>query len=490
MEGNSSSNSQAKSTLGTIVSAFLSSDSSVKADSWQSYVDGMLKIDVYFAEKKPRYKEEKKVENYTVKGEKNYQAVKETFLKRDDFKGKTIQDLRCAVAKGVNSSQLKPGDKCTMSWKEITEGGFEYKKLNKVRFGKKTLIVGEWLSKEMKLREGTLKLELYEDQRDNDTKVFDGPLKIMIDGVENTKLELAFSENNNEDNKKFEKEITISPKSDSELQSLVKKIGERKDKNAFIYVRAKFLGWLPGGWGLEANYLKEGHPFKVYVRDVCPIDKRYQSHFVIHSTAYEVPESKILSWKNSKVTGQGHKYVMRDGKVIEVWPFSAKNVFATKAEHKAGKVSKGQMFHVELNYKELVLPTEAQYQALADLYLEAADVHDYWPIIVPHIEVDRGIPDGHRDPSDFDYNRFYDILKKRNVPIDDIPHFEHERYWGEAAPGSEPLYWDPQASDNFSWPPVLKRKPNPPKLGNTKETRLQRIQRWERASAMKEQEKK
>lgn len=114
----------------------------------------------------------------------------------------------------------------------------------------------------------------------------------------------------------------------------------------------------------------------------------------------------------------------------------------------------GRMFHVELNYASGDTPTDAQYHSLADLYIEASDIEKCWPIIVPHIEIDRGIKDEHGDPTDFDYNKFYQILANKNVPIDTIPRFSHDRYW------SYPHSKVPWATDTNSWPPVLEGNPH------------------------------
>jgi hypothetical protein len=70
------------------------------------------------------------------------------------------------------------------------------------------------------------------------------------------------------------------------------------------------------------------------------------------------------------------------------------------------------------------------------------------------IEVDRGIPDGHSDPTDFDYNYFYKVLPSKGVPIETIPKFDHDRYWGS------PSYKVPWGSDKNSWPPILKGNPH------------------------------
>lgn len=45
-------------------------------------------------------------------------------------------------------------------------------------------------------------------------------------------------------------------------------------------------------------------------------------------------------------------------------------------------------------------------------------------------------------------------LKNKDVPIETIPHFEHNRYWGNS------LYKTPWADDTNSWPPILSGNPH------------------------------
>ena len=210
-------------------------------------------------------------------------------------------------------------------------------------------------------------------------------------------------------------------------------------------------------WSINPIAMLAFESSRIQKKEVCPIDPNYRSHFVLHCTDVNMSKDAIIKLQSldnpsQRIRYKAHKYIMQDGEVIEIWPFTEKNVWATKAE--SIKNLKGRMFHVELNYKVPDGPTELQYQSLANLYIEASDIEGCWPIIVPHIEVDRGIPDSHKDPTDFDYNKFYSILKSRHVPIDSIPHFKHERYWG---------YFHskiPYKEDKYSWPPVLEGDPH------------------------------
>lgn len=192
------------------------------------------------------------------------------------------------------------------------------------------------------------------------------------------------------------------------------------------------------------------------VKEVCPIDAKHRSHFVIHCTAGTMTVASIKKHTNydtkNKSRSKAHIYVMKDGTTLQIWSFTEKNVWATKAESRNNL--KGRMFHVELNYGKPDVPSEEQYNTLADLYIEASNIEKCWPIIVPHIEVDRGIADGHSDPTDFDYNKFYKILENKNVPINDIPKFDHNRYWGNET------YNVPWGSDKNTWPPILTGNPH------------------------------
>lgn len=222
----------------------------------------------------------------------------------------------------------------------------------------------------------------------------------------------------------------------------------------------------------------------------CPKDTR--EYFVIHSTAGYMSEQSIKkhtalddveAWKKAEAVrkaaeqaagepatpkpqaskpppkppeakrSKAHVYVNPDGTTLWIWPFTEKNVWATKAESRSD-VGKQRMVHVELNYGAPDAPTDKQYETLADLYIEACQVTGNTLIIVPHIEVDRGLADGHSDPELFDYNKFYEVLTTKGVAIENVQRFDHDRYWGK------PTYKIPWANDTFSFPPVLTGDPH------------------------------
>ncbi|WP_041557680.1 N-acetylmuramoyl-L-alanine amidase [Cellulophaga algicola] len=257
----------------------------------------------------------------------------------------------------------------------------------------------------------------------------------------------------------------------------IKAIGDTQDKKTSLYIIADAT-FINDQEKLNINYLgdtEEGEvrgekiknrwldvdgqwfELKKLEKKICPIDPKNRSHFVIHCTAGAMTESSIKFKTKFDIPGKkkrsaAHIYVNLDGTKFEVWPLTEKNVWATKIESKKGL--NGQMFHIELNYGSPTKPSEAQYITLADLYIESSEIEKCWPIIVPHIEVDRGIADGHQDPTDFDYNHFYSILKLKGVPIDEISKFDHDRYWGDKT------YKVPWGSDKTEWPPILSGNPH------------------------------
>ncbi len=308
------------------------------------------------------------------------------------------------------------------------------------------------------------------------------PLSLMVGDKEDTLLKTnvgAFSIDEDILNKnKFKNssigKVTLQPKGEKKIKEWYAKLSKLATKKAYLYLlvdahsdganlNIEYCGFKEDGkekdqGGFKNCFLdRDGSWFELLSRQVCPIDPSYRSHFVIHCTAGEMTEKSIKSKTKfdnpkKKKRSAAHIYVNKDGSKLEIWPLTEKNVWATKIESKKGL--KGQMFHIELNYGAPSVPSEAMYKTLADLYIEASDIEECWPIIVPHIEIDRGIADGHQDPTGFDYNHFYSILKGKGIPIDDIPKFDHNRYW------EKDIYKIPWSSDKTNWPPILKGNPH------------------------------
>ena len=191
-----------------------------------------------------------------------------------------------------------------------------------------------------------------------------------------------------------------------------------------------------------------------------------RTHFVIHQTVDgTLTKTKVIEHFGGK-RGKGHAYVLKSGEAVFLWPFTEKTISATKSEfpnvpkHKPIKgkfpdfAVRGKLIHVETDYEENGKPTEAQYNTLAKLYIDACTTVGRLLTIVPHIEIDRGIRNGHNDPQNFDYNHFYDVLQSLGVRVERIPRFAHERYWGK------PNYKTPWDTDTFHFPPTLTGNPH------------------------------
>jgi len=124
----------------------------------------------------------------------------------------------------------------------------------------------------------------------------------------------------------------------------------------------------------------------------------------------------VEEWKTTDYTYKncyrGHVYIFKDGTTVKLVPFN-KPARATKTEW--DKYNKdeawGKMIHCEIVYKNGP-PSEQQYQTLAKIYSEFFKENNNKKFtIVPHREIDRGLPSGHSDPTNFDFNKFYKILK-------------------------------------------------------------------------------
>lgn len=172
---------------------------------------------------------------------------------------------------------------------------------------------------------------------------------------------------------------------------------------------------------------------------------RDDSYFVIHCTAGEIQDKDVDRYKSIKKTGAGHSYIKKSGDVVQIWPYDSPKGWATRAEWKENKPElRGKLVNIELVYGVKDKPTEAQYQALADVYLDSKKVFNKWLPIAAHREIDRGIKGGHRDPIGFKFDYFYSILKEKGVPTDKISKQSQIRF-----------DFEPWCEHKWVWPPVL-----------------------------------
>lgn len=146
--------------------------------------------------------------------------------------------------------------------------------------------------------------------------------------------------------------------------------------------------------------------------------------------------------------------------MINIVPFN-KMAWATKTEKQRRELV-GKMYHIELNYPSGGVPSEEMYNKLADTYKalnEIAQRQGRNLIIVPHREVDRGIPNGHLDPENFDFNHFYKVLRSKGVNVDEISKVTQDRYLIPNMAGHESS-WPPVLSGPVKFKKPLKRKSN------------------------------
>ena len=172
-------------------------------------------------------------------------------------------------------------------------------------------------------------------------------------------------------------------------------------------------------------------------------------YFVIHDTGilgeslskYEEPA------RRKRFHGTVHGFIDPKGEFLQTTPFGEVAI-GTKMERDRRK-GIGEMVHIELLLPRDETPTRAQYERLAAIYNELTGGQASL-IILPHKEVDRGIPRGHSDPRNFDFNYFYQVLRENhNISIiPGITGITQERY-------SFPNHAD--MIEN--WPPRLSGRP-------------------------------
>jgi len=183
------------------------------------------------------------------------------------------------------------------------------------------------------------------------------------------------------------------------------------------------------------------------------LDKRSEAtHFVVHSTAGELSKEAILDFKTKGITYKGNFYILSDGEVVTVVDPRDGSARATKTESPNPKLgiaeARGKMVHVELVTARGGSPSDAQYEALAVLYMKTSKEVGRSLTIVSHNEVDRGLKGGHSDPENFNFDKLYSILGNKGVDLSRVARITQERY-----------EYPNQADQKHNWPPVLTGKP-------------------------------
>ena len=169
-------------------------------------------------------------------------------------------------------------------------------------------------------------------------------------------------------------------------------------------------------------------------------------YFILHSSGGVSSKKTIEGWD---AEGKGHTYILQNGEIVKKKNFN-ELAWATKTEKKTNSyyqaAARGACIHIELVYTDSGNPNDEQYGMLAKIYYNIYKKNNRKLIIVPHREFDRGIPDGHDDPKNFDFNKFYKILL--------------DEYKLSITPGIEGItqerYSKPNQSDNvYHFPPIL-----------------------------------
>ena len=169
-------------------------------------------------------------------------------------------------------------------------------------------------------------------------------------------------------------------------------------------------------------------------------------YFILHSSGGVSSKKTIEGWD---AEGKGHAYILQNGEIVKKKNFN-ELAWATKTEKKTNSyyqaAARGACIHIELVYTDSGNPNDEQYGMLAKIYYNIYKKNNRKLIIVPHREFDRGIPDGHDDPKNFDFNKFYKILL--------------DEYKLSITPGIEGItqerYSKPNQSDNvYHFPPIL-----------------------------------
>ena len=184
------------------------------------------------------------------------------------------------------------------------------------------------------------------------------------------------------------------------------------------------------------------------------LDGNEPKYFVVHSTGMASSAETYKSWKGK--VGKGHLYIMPNGERIQIVGFD-KMARATKTEN-VRKDLRGKMYHIELVYKGGDKPTDEQYKELAAVFKELNDKEADGLIIVSHREIDRGIPEGHNDPTDFDFDVLYSLLEKLGLKIEEIKKISQERHKVNNMAG-QVNSWPPELEGKPKWEKKIEKKP-------------------------------
>ncbi|MBZ4190997.1 N-acetylmuramoyl-L-alanine amidase [Niabella beijingensis] len=184
-------------------------------------------VDVFFGDRNPRMKTEKKQETYPVKSGGKIPDVLKNFKKEGRSNFTTVPD---------HQNPLKPGEKVQVFWEETTqekdESGqpaFDYIKKTSGDLGCET-----WLVAKVNGDKGVLKVTIHEDNGTATDAVLASPAPFLEAGKEKTTA--LFKINGTVT---YAVKIAVRPKEDNDFLELEKKIAERKDKLVPLYLKAE-----------------------------------------------------------------------------------------------------------------------------------------------------------------------------------------------------------------------------------------------------------
>ncbi|WP_205529463.1 hypothetical protein [Taibaiella koreensis] len=180
-------------------------------------------LEIYFAEKVPKYKWEPKEDVYTVKSGGKVADVKKK------YEGKNRRNIQ---ADPDHENPLKKDDQIKVTWDEQVEDGFDYKKIKKTSAKKKIFLIARCTGEK-----GKLTINLNENKLTETEQIYDSPLKFLDGDTEQTKVEFTL-----DGSMTYAKEIALRPKSDEDLKKLAEQFDKRKDPVAYIYAKAEVSG--------------------------------------------------------------------------------------------------------------------------------------------------------------------------------------------------------------------------------------------------------
>lgn len=190
-------------------------------------------LDVYFANKKLTPVFENFTEDFTAKKGENKSKILKRFAKDKNVQVKDISDYKPEK----KFSTATGGEKISITYKKKVRDDVSFEKIYKTKIKKKIWVVALCDSKQ-----GTITVEIKENQLTNPELVYDGNVKFLEGETEKQQLSFDLSKDMTIKPNVFAKEIKLQPKSNDDVKKLIEKFDKRNDKNAFLYIKANATG--------------------------------------------------------------------------------------------------------------------------------------------------------------------------------------------------------------------------------------------------------